>query len=162
MTAIIGVALAKIGSLLATGVAKASYAKLTEVPPVAKAIDETQTDFPNLEVKNALLKWCASSHFKSLLDNVEAGKRAPLDSEIVRMFIQEGEFYTGGSTELDAEAVLQRFAKGPKCFGFNCRPGSAMERAETWPLWNYRVEQSGSYVRGALITHATSPKAAHP
>jgi hypothetical protein len=54
------------------------------------------------------LKWSESQQFLSLLKSIEEGQR-PVDGDLIRIFVDEGGFFSGEDTAEMARKILERF-----------------------------------------------------
>ena len=80
---------------------------------VESAIAATSKEYPSLEIDAALRKWAAAKGFDVLVDRLQHGERDVVDYDLVRSFIQEGEFYLPEDEELHetAESVVSAFVR---------------------------------------------------
>jgi tetratricopeptide (TPR) repeat protein len=76
---------------------------------VQRAVAATADEFPNLEVRSALKKWCESDEFADLFDRFKRGDRSITTKSIIESFVQVTDFYNADDTESSAATVLEIF-----------------------------------------------------
>jgi tetratricopeptide (TPR) repeat protein len=83
--------------------------KLLEESPVQRAVTLTADQFPNLEVRSALKKWCESDEFADLFERFKRGDRSITTKSIIESFVQISDFYNDDDTQSSAQSVLITF-----------------------------------------------------
>ncbi len=76
------------------------------------AIDETCEQYPEMELKPSLQRWIASAAFDTAFARLQAGERG-FEDELVRSFIEVGDFYLPDDEERDevARQVVTAFLR---------------------------------------------------
>ena len=90
--------------------AKEGVQALLKQSPVAKAIDDTCKNFPEIDaLQFSLTAWCESTTFRQILQEIKDGNRDIALEDVVASFIGAG-FHAGEKTQELAEQVLCAFA----------------------------------------------------
>ncbi|MYB42498.1 MAG: tetratricopeptide repeat protein [Chloroflexi bacterium] len=79
---------------------------------VESAIVATSGVYPSIEIDAALRKWAETAGFDALIDRLEQGQRNVIDADVVRSFVEEGDFYLPDAEDRDdtAASVLSTLA----------------------------------------------------
>lgn len=100
--------IAKPAGKLLVKVGRAGVKKLLTEPLLHKAATDTQLDFEEFEIREALLTWSATEDMAAVLENLKDGKRRQLDN-LVSRFVAVTNFYDGESTNDTAKTILADF-----------------------------------------------------
>ena len=108
----ISAVLFKVATSVLTDIGKRGLANLIKQDYVAKAIEITAGEFPQMEgLDYALRSLCSSEAFEGLLKELKSGEKDLSGDEIVAAFINDSNFFAGSETEQYALKILATFAE---------------------------------------------------